>query len=659
MMRRACLLMLCMTLCGGRICAQSTLTWQDFVEAVADDEYAETEGWTDNLEEWAALAAQPLDINTATREQLRQLPFLSEEQIEDIHEYIFLHRGMRSTSELMAIPSIDFRTRQYLLLFLRADPSVFLPTDTLSLKYLLRHSRHEMVTRTDIPLYYRAGYSYPPERGGYHGSTLYNRIRYRMTARNHLDMGLSAEKDQGEPFRGNKGWDSYGMYLSLRDIGRLRTIVVGDYKMGFGEGLVIHTGFSTGKSSLMNRPAQGIRPKRSADEVNYFRGAAATFRFGHTDLSAFLSYRQLDATLNDDGEAVTIQTSGLHRTTSELDRKGNLGTMATGGNLSWQSHGFHIGATGYFQRFHRQLTSGSALYRRIWPEGRNFGVAGLSYGYVHPWFSATGETAYSSEKGGVATLNRMTWKISPRYALSGSYRFYSYSYYSFHASALAENSRVQNESGGMLRLDATPLDQLTLMAYIDIFYNPWPRYSLTHSSSGQDLTLDAEYQINRRNTLALRCQLKRKEQSDQMRQHERMRLTFTRQQGTCWRLQSQAHLHAVDGSRVGYALTERVRYKRKDGQLSALLTYFHAPDYDTRIYQYEPVLSEMFRFPSLYGCGWRLAATGQYVFWQRRLTLEVLYGMTRYTDRDTQSSGMQEIRSPWKNDLSVQVKMKL
>ena len=46
-------------------------------------------------------------------------------------------------------------------------------------------------------------------------------------------------------------------------------------------------------------------------------------------------------------------------------------------------------------------------------------------------------------------------------------------------------------------------------------------------------------------------------------------------------------------------------------------------------------------------------------FWQRRLTLEVLYGMTRYTDRDTQSSGMQEIRSPWKNDLSVQVKMKL
>ena len=98
----------------------SAYTWQDFVEEVADEEYAEQEGWTDAMEELAVLASHPMDINTATREQMKALPFLSEEQIEDIHEYIFLHGGMRSLGELLAISSIDFRTRQFLSLFFTA-----------------------------------------------------------------------------------------------------------------------------------------------------------------------------------------------------------------------------------------------------------------------------------------------------------------------------------------------------------------------------------------------------------------------------------------------------------------------------------------------------------------------------------------------------------
>ena len=76
---------------GPMVLAQTpTYTWQDFVEDVADDEYAEQEGWTDVMEELAVLAAHPMDINTATREQMQKLPFLTDEQIEDIQEYVFV-----------------------------------------------------------------------------------------------------------------------------------------------------------------------------------------------------------------------------------------------------------------------------------------------------------------------------------------------------------------------------------------------------------------------------------------------------------------------------------------------------------------------------------------------------------------------------------------
>ncbi len=57
---------------GQFFCAQTSVyTWEDFVDEVSDDEYAEEQGWTEHMEELSLLAAHPLDLNTATQEQLR------------------------------------------------------------------------------------------------------------------------------------------------------------------------------------------------------------------------------------------------------------------------------------------------------------------------------------------------------------------------------------------------------------------------------------------------------------------------------------------------------------------------------------------------------------------------------------------------------------
>ncbi len=637
----------------------STYSWQDFVEEISDDEFAEEQGWTEHMEELALLAAHPIDLNTTTWEQLHQLPFLTEQQINDLHSYVFLHQGMRSVSEIMAIPSIDFQTRRFLSLFCRADQSVFEYKDTLSLRSLLKYAHHEVVTRLDIPLYYRMGYSYPPSQGGYWGNPLYHKIRYQLTSLRHVELGVQSEKDAGEPFMHNRGWDSYGGYFMLRDIKWLRTLVIGDYKMGFGEGLVVGGGFSMGKSYWQNRTGRGIRAKRGMDEVNYFRGAATTVRMGDILLSMWVSHRKLDASLNDDGTVHTLLSSGLHRTSSELNKKHNLGASLTGADVQWNKGGFHIGSTGYFQWFHRDLSPGDALYRRIYPVGRNFGGMGINYGYNHLWFSLSGETAYSTNRKGIASLHRATWKISPQYILSGSVRYYSRNYYSFYASAMSENSRVQNETGAMLRLNAQPTEGLTLMCYADFFRNPWPRYGLTHSSVGQELALHGEYKLRRYNTLAVRYQLKRKERSNHMEVHNRFRLLYTRQQGKWWRLQSMVNLHTLQNSGKGYTLTQSLRFQKERESFTVLFTYFHTPNYDTRISLYEPVLTEMFRIPSLYGRGVRGVLAGRHSFWHRRFSVELLYSLVRYFDRNTQSSGMQEIRSPWKNDLSVQLRLKV
>jgi hypothetical protein len=52
-------------------------------------------------------------------------------------------------------------------------------------------------------------------------------------------------------------------------------------------------------------------------------------------------------------------------------------------------------------------------------------------------------------------------------------------------------------------------------------------------------------------------------------------------------------------------------------------------------------------------------ATGKFDLWKKRLMAELLYGLTRFFDRHTQGNGMQQIRSPWKNDITLQLRLRI
>ena len=467
------LLFLFFILLASSLAAQK-YDWDDFVEEYTSDvERAEEEDLQQHLQELKELSEHPININTATVEDLLQLPFLSEAQIEQIHAYIYLHGQMQTLAELRLVPLIDDATRRWIPLFMYAEPEQQ-ETD----KRLFSRLRHDFSTRLDIPLYYRVGQQ---QENGYRGDPLYHRIRYTLGNSRHFQAGLRVEKDAGERF-----YDSYGAYAMLHDVGILDKAVVGDYRIGFGEGLVIGGSTWNSKSTPPLKTQGGIRPMTGMDETNFLRGAAVTLSLGnHIKLSAFGSYRKRDATLTNKGEVQTLRTDGYHRTASEWEKKRNVGSTVLGGNMAWYNKGFHLGATGYWQKFSRTLNPGSQQYRAIYPKGNTFGAVGMNYGYTRYRLSFAGEVAYSTAAGGWATINRASWSIGRSYVLSAVQRFYAYQYFSFYASALAENSNAQNESGVLVHLQAEPLAGLQLTAYADFFHHPWPRYRMTHSSTGQ------------------------------------------------------------------------------------------------------------------------------------------------------------------------------
>ena len=98
--------------------------WQQQVELLMDfDDEESSEAWEQQMELLSDLHEQKIDLSTATREDLEQLPFLSAEQVEQICEYLYRYGPMQSLAELAMIESLDPATRRLLREFVKLPTS--------------------------------------------------------------------------------------------------------------------------------------------------------------------------------------------------------------------------------------------------------------------------------------------------------------------------------------------------------------------------------------------------------------------------------------------------------------------------------------------------------------------------------------------------------
>ena len=634
------------------------MSWDDFVQSLPhDEESIDQDAWLQYLEQLEWLHSHPMDINTATPTEMALIPFLTPAQIEAIQAYVHLDGPMKSLGELALIPEIDYQTRRVLPLF-------FIVRQTKAKKEgkgnWFRNMQNTVDSRMDIPLDYRKGY----QTGKYNGNPLYSRVRYSLES-DHVNIGAHAKKDPGEGF-----YDSFGGYAMIRNKGIVRTAIVGDYRAGWGEGLVISRGTSTSKSNLMSNASQGVRPMTGMSENGFLRGVAITLgskedwknnrRKFNMSGTLFASYRALDATLDKDGNAKTIVENGYHRTETEIGKKNNTRSALVGAHLQADIGHFSVGATGYWQHFDRILSPGNDKYRRWYPRGQDFGVIGLHGGYSYYRWTVSTEVAYSTEHGGIASLGRVLWLANRNLKIGVLGRYYSHKFHSFQAAAIGENSKVQNETGAMVRIEVRPWDRLSLIGYADFFADYWPRYGMTSSSNGQELMLEGKFEASGINSISLRYQMKRKAANDLTLPHHRMRAQWTCLASEKWKLQSTALVHMAPTKKPGFGFGQLVQGKllKEDAlRLGVMAGYFHAPDYQTRIYIYEPSLWNSTSSTSYYGHGLRFATTIRYTFPSSHWMIETKYSLTHMFDRDSMSSGLQEILSPTRQDISVQVRM--
>ena len=323
---------LSMFLSVNKLSAQES--WESIIEQLMNnnDEIASS-NWQSLMEDLAEMKEHPVNINTASKEQLEKFPFLSDGMVENILDYIRRYGPMLTDKELLMVKDMDIQTARVLKLFItfqQPEKEEYTPT----LKNILKYGKQELSTRVDIPFYTRAGYQpftseYIKENPNkrYLGKSFYHNVRYQFRYSDKVYVGVTAEKDAGELFftgKNAKGYDYYSPYIYVRDIGRINALALGNYRLSYGYGLVMNTDFSMGKSatlSTLGNKARGIKKHSSTDEYNYFQGIAGSIRITkRLTADAFYSYRKMDGIV--DNQLITsIKEDGYHRIPRDYEKK--------------------------------------------------------------------------------------------------------------------------------------------------------------------------------------------------------------------------------------------------------------------------------------------------------------------------------------------------
>ena len=647
----------------------SGLTWQEVYEDImGTDDSEEHEQTAEMIEMLQQLADNPIDLNSASQDDLELLPFLSAQQMADIEEYVYRYGPMQSMGELRMIRSLNYEQLALLPYFTVVSHTADDHTANRfpRLSSIARYGRHTLTATARVPLYERKG-----DHNGYLGYRYRHSMRYDFDYGQRVKAGIIAAQDAGEPFfsGGNSwGYDVYSYYLQVKDLGPLKSVVVGKYKLSAGMGLVLNASFSLGKQATLQnlgRQTTVLRPHSSRSEASYFQGAAATVRLSKPlSLTLFASYRPIDATLNADGTAATLVTSGYHRTPAEMLKKHNTHMTATGTQLQYHHGGWRAAVAAVYTHLDRSLEPDrNTLFRRYYAHGRDFVNGSVSYGFQHPNFTISGETAIDRHKH-LATVNTVSYHPSSLLNIVALQRFYSHRYTSLYGNSFSEGSGVQNESGIYLGATWKPLPYTTLMAYADYAHFPWARYMVSLPSDTWDLFLQTDYRRHRwQFTGRARVHLRQRDNNTKTaliaNNDYRARLTAAyTSPSKQWSTKTQADIcrtfYMVPSK--GWMVSQHFNYSHRRWQINAMAAYFNTDDYQSRLYVYEHQLAHEFSSPSYYGRGMRMLLQAHLEIYPPHWRLTLRVGHTKHFDRHILDTGLQQINHSYQSDIDLQLR---
>ena len=628
----------------------------------------------------------PIHVNAATDEDLDRLFWLSEFQVQNIKKYIKSNGALTSIYEIAYIEGFSEKDSKILAPFLTFE--VIKKEKPITPESALKDSHHQLLLRSQRVLETQKGFSTPetPGSSGYFkGSPTSLYMRYSNQLNNKILLGFTADKDAGEEFfkgSNKQGFDFYSAYLQVNRVKFIKTLILGDYRVYFGQGLAVWSGFSFGKSPVVMSSMQrslGIVGYQSSDENNFFRGVAATIVVKPFEVTLWASHNRLDANItvqdtlsNQVTEVSSLQTSGLHTTSSEIADEDAISSNVFGCNISLVKSNFRTGITALYYNYSSSLFSDLKPYNAYYFRGKSNYNLSFDFRYRTGNVILFGEEAYS-QNGGLAFLNGIQAYMNSRLSFTAISRYYQRNFQAMFGNAFGENTRNNNEAGVFTGVECKPFKYITLSGFVDVFRFPWLTYSADMPSSGRDFLAQVSFDPTSRLQMYLQYRKKSKDDNfsnendpknliariDQQRIRYNLSYKATDNIVLRSRLEWSGYKQEYSGTSRGFYLGQDVEFSLPKAPLRFYLrcAIFDTDDYNSRVYAYENDLLYAFSIPSFYDKGSRTYVMAKYSP-SKHFDIWIKYGLTQYSDRETVSSGLYEIQGNHKSEVKAQLLVK-
>ena len=594
---------------------------------------AEIEEINENL---AFLYENPININSATREQLEKIPFLKHSQIENLLEYIFDYGPLESIYELILIEGFDLYTIKNCLPLLTLYKVE--KREKFSIKKAFKYGKSHLTLYSSGTLQKKEGY----KNGKYLGKPYSLYLKYYFKHKN-MSFGFLGSKSEGEPFdfKYNKGFDFYSCHLYFSDISKyIKTIAIGDYKMVFGQGLVFKSSSNFSNASIENAiiSSDNIRPSYSTSETGYYRGAAIQIggkKLSFSLLSSFTYYNK---------------SEGYHRTLNDFEKRYKSPSYMVGSNINYTYKYFKIGFSGYYDFYDKWFN------------------AGIDYRFRIGRFLFAGETAFDKNFK-FATINSVTFSCNDFISVCSLFRYYPLGYRTKYGNAYSKNSHT-DETGLYVGIDVTPFKKIKLEAYMDVYRISFIKTNINKPSVGFKFNIKTIYKPDDNNTCYLRYNVYSKEKNISnndlvkktgitYRHNITLNYNISLKENFSFNANIISSVFKVDSLNnsnrlsYGFMVSSYGSWFAKKGRFSitAGAAFFDIPFYDNVIYFYEPSLHYTFSSPQYYGIGARFFFLLK-IAPVKGMTIDFKVSNIYYVDREDIGSGNEKINGRNKTQIS-------
>jgi len=661
-----------------------------------------------------------LHLNKATPEELESLYLLSPGQIASFFDYRDQFGNLISIHELQSIPLFDLQTIRSMLPFVTVKER--LVDNRPFLQRLIHEENNYFLLRYSRRLERQVGYSAPlplinslikdeegevfdtvstpPER--YLGSPDKIYGRFRTSHKDDFSLGFTFEKDAGEAFsfdQNRVGFDFYSYHLLLENKLGFDKIMLGDFQLQSGQGIVFGAGFNAGKGAetvnSIKRSTIGIRPYTSVLESGFFRGMGLTKKMGDVELTSFYSNLNRDGNIEVDslefalifnGNQVntavpavnpnlvfeeefanSIINTGLHRTNRELGRKYTINEQSYGGMVTYSpNRRLRLGVNALHTRFKIPIGKTPNNYNQFEFKGDRNTIASIFGNYTWQNFSFFGEAARSSSSG-VGAVGGLVASLSSKIDFALMLRNYDKDFHSFYGNAFSEGSRNINEKGTYWGLAIKPSRKHKLNLYYDRFSFPWLRFRTEAPSVGNEWLVRYSHQPTKKINMYAQIRQQTRQLTlpsenlniltDQVRFNYLFNVDYeiTNRLKLKTRVQGSTQNQASEKTK-GFAIIQDVNFTFWKVKFHTRMALFETDNFSNAQYVHENDVLYSFSIPAYAGSGIRNYIMARYDPF-KNLSFWVRYARTTFPSPDAARATIGSSLEASQGDTSSEIKM--